>query len=135
MNATVKKGFHDPMEFVRGAADTPPAAAAPAPAVEPARSSVSANEPLARTKTADPVKAPEPAAPVAKPPVAAVPAPVPQIPSRRAPPTRPANVRIPEALHEELRQFWKDTDIPMSEVIIEGTRQRLAELKKQYGME
>lgn len=132
MNATVKRGFHDPMQFVRNAADATPA---PAPSVAP--TSVSANEPLARAPAQEPVKPTEPAAVVpAKPPVAAhTPAPVPQIPSRRAPPTRPANVRIPEALHEELRQFWKDTDIPMSEVIIEGTRQRLAELKKQYGME
>jgi hypothetical protein len=123
MNASTKRRFHDPMDFVRGAGQPPS---------EPQSVSGSEVPPPAPVKVVEP-----PVVIPAKPDVTVAPpqVPVPQIPSRRAPPTRPANVRIPEALHEELRQFWKDTDIPMSEVIIEGTRQRLAELKKQYGME
>lgn len=121
MSATAKRGFHSPMDFVRGAEEPPPS---PQPAVEPAND-VAAG--LAKPA----------AVPVAKQPSAAVApqAQAPLIPSRRRPPTRPSNVRIPETLHEELRQFMKDTDIPMTEVIIEGTRQRLAELKKLYGLE
>jgi hypothetical protein len=109
MNATAKRGFRDPMEFVHAANE--PTSPQTAPHAAP--------EPLPATEAP------------AKPAEARM---APQIPSRRAPPTRPANVRIPVDLHEELRQFWKDTDIPMSEVMIEGTRERLAKLKKQYGL-
>lgn len=43
-------------------------------------------------------------------------------------------VNMPKGLYEELRAFMKLTDIPMSDVLVEGARRELARLKKQDGI-
>jgi hypothetical protein len=45
------------------------------------------------------------------------------------------NLRAPLALYEEIRQFSKLSDIPITEIFVEGARRELARLKKLYGVE
>jgi hypothetical protein len=47
--------------------------------------------------------------------------------------TQKMTVNMPKGLYEELRAYMKLTDIPMSDVIVEGARRELARLKKQEG--
>jgi len=44
--------------------------------------------------------------------------------------TQKMTVNMPKGLYEELRAFMKLTDIPMSDVLVEGARRELARLKK-----
>jgi hypothetical protein len=44
-------------------------------------------------------------------------------------------VNMPKALYEELRAYMKLTDVPMSDVLVEGARRELARLRKQGGSE
>jgi hypothetical protein len=44
-------------------------------------------------------------------------------------------VNMPKALYEELRAYMKLTDVPMSDVLVEGARRELARLRKQGGGE
>jgi hypothetical protein len=45
--------------------------------------------------------------------------------------TQKMTVNMPKGLYEELRAFMKLTDIPMSDVLVEGARRELARLKRQ----
>jgi hypothetical protein len=42
-------------------------------------------------------------------------------------------VNMPKSLYEELRAYMKLTDVPMSDVLVEGARRELARLRKQGG--
>jgi hypothetical protein len=53
---------------------------------------------------------------------------------RRREPTQPMNFRVPLALFEELRDFTKESEIPMTEIAVAGIRKELAALKKKYGV-
>jgi hypothetical protein len=44
--------------------------------------------------------------------------------------TQKMTVNMPKGLYEELRAFMKLTDIPMSDVLVEGAKRELARLKK-----
>ena len=44
--------------------------------------------------------------------------------------TQRMTVNVPKALYEELRAYMKLTDVPMSEVLIDGLRRELARLKR-----
>ena len=59
------------------------------------------------------------------------PAPRPVFREREA--TQRMTVNVPKDLYEELRAYMKLTDVPMSEVLIDGVRRELARLKKQEG--
>jgi hypothetical protein len=84
---TQKRGFRDPMEFVRGTSDTAESAVEEVPAR-------------------------------------------PVFPRRDAKQT--VNLRMPKDLYDEMRDFWRMTDIPMTEVMVAGTRAELARLKKLH---
>lgn len=56
-----------------------------------------------------------------------------QLPVREA--MQSMNVKVPKTIYDDLRNFMKLTDIPMSEVIVEGARKELALLKKKHGLE
>ncbi|HDR9259602.1 TPA: hypothetical protein QDB21_005624 [Burkholderia vietnamiensis] len=71
------------------------------------------------------------AAPVEQPAPAATPAL--KLPVREA--SQTMSLKVPKSLYDELRNFAKLTDIPMSEVLVEGARKELASLKKKYGLE
>jgi hypothetical protein len=45
--------------------------------------------------------------------------------------TQKMTVNMPKGLYEELRAYMKLTDIPMSDVLVEGARRELARLKKE----
>lgn len=45
------------------------------------------------------------------------------------------SVNMPKDLYEELRAHMKLTDVPMSDVLVEGARRELARLRKQGGSE
>ena len=47
--------------------------------------------------------------------------------------TQRMTVNMPKGLYEEMRAYMKLTDIPMSEILIDGARRELARLKKQGG--
>jgi hypothetical protein len=47
--------------------------------------------------------------------------------------TQKMTVNMPKDLYEELRAYMKLTDVPMSEVLVEGARRELARLRKQEG--
>ena len=66
------------------------------------------------------------------------PAPTPVVPAQEAKPLfrekeafQKMSINMPKALYEDLRAYMKMTDIPMSDVIVEGAHQQLARLKKQ----
>jgi hypothetical protein len=44
--------------------------------------------------------------------------------------TQKMTVNMPKGLYEELRAFMKLTDIPMSDVLVEGAKRELARMKK-----
>lgn len=44
-------------------------------------------------------------------------------------------VNMPKELYEELRVYMKQTDVPMSDVLVEGARRELARLKSQQGVD
>ena len=90
-----KKGFRDPMDFVRGAASEQGAQA-------------EESKPIDETTK-------------------------PTFPRREAKQT--VNMRMPKDLYDELRDFWRMTDISMTSVIVEGARKELAALKKKYGLD
>ncbi|MFP3645175.1 hypothetical protein [Paraburkholderia sp. SIMBA_054] len=50
---------------------------------------------------------------------------------RVKPSTEKMSVNVPKDLYEQLREYMKLTDIPMSEVMVEGTRRELARRKKE----
>ncbi|RKP44703.1 hypothetical protein D7S86_27115 [Pararobbsia silviterrae] len=126
------------MEFIKGGnsdeAETPSSLTA----IDAAEAAAHTQDQVAATMASEAVAAPKPRERAPKPPVE--PQNEPQddplpIPRRRSVATTPFQTRLPVDLHEELRDFWKATDIPMSEVIIAGTRDKLAALKKKYGLE
>lgn len=43
------------------------------------------------------------------------------------------NIKVPKELYDDLRDYMKLTDTPMSHVLIEGGRKELAALKKKHG--
>jgi hypothetical protein len=47
--------------------------------------------------------------------------------------TQKMTVNMPKDLYEELRAYMKLTDVPMSDVLVEGARRELARLRKQEG--
>jgi hypothetical protein len=49
---------------------------------------------------------------------------------REKPPSEKMSVNMPKDLYEALRAYMKLTDIPMSEVIVEGARRELARRKR-----
>jgi hypothetical protein len=49
--------------------------------------------------------------------------------------TQKMTVNMPKDLYEELRAYMKLTDVPMSDVLVEGARRELARLRKQGGSE
>jgi hypothetical protein len=53
---------------------------------------------------------------------------------RRRQPKATMNLRVPLDFYDELRDFTKQTDIPMTEVLVDGARTELARLKKKYGI-
>jgi hypothetical protein len=48
--------------------------------------------------------------------------------------TRKFSLNIPIPLHEELLEFSKDTDLDMSEVLIEGAKREMVRLRKLHGL-
>jgi hypothetical protein len=54
---------------------------------------------------------------------------------RRKEPTQTMNLRVPLSLFTELREFMRKSEIPMTEVMVEGARKELAALKKKYGID
>jgi hypothetical protein len=61
------------------------------------------------------------------------PAQQPMFPRREA--KQNMNLRMPKSLYDEMRDFMKLTDIPMTEILVEGARNELARLKKKYGID
>jgi hypothetical protein len=49
---------------------------------------------------------------------------------REKPSTEKMSVNMPKDLYEALRAYMKLTDVPMSEVIVEGARRELARRKR-----
>jgi hypothetical protein len=49
--------------------------------------------------------------------------------------TKAMSVNVPKPLYDDLRNFMKLTDIPMTAVIIEGMRKELERLKKLHQIE
>ncbi|GJH22437.1 hypothetical protein CBA19CS22_37865 [Caballeronia novacaledonica] len=49
---------------------------------------------------------------------------------REKPPSEKMSVNMPKDLYEALRAYMKLTDIPMSDVIVEGARRELARRKR-----
>jgi hypothetical protein len=41
---------------------------------------------------------------------------------------------MPKDVYDRLRDFWKLTDIPMTDVIVQGTIKELARLSKEHGV-
>lgn len=66
-----------------------------------------------------PAQAPQPAAPAFKLPVKAS--------------TKSMSVNMPKEVYDELRDYWKLTDVPMTDVIVAGTIAELARRKKHHG--
>ncbi|HDR9165898.1 TPA: hypothetical protein QDB28_006379 [Burkholderia vietnamiensis] len=48
--------------------------------------------------------------------------------------TQTMSLKVPKSLYDDMRDFAKLTDIPMSHVLVEGARAELARLKKRYGL-
>ncbi|MBN3839256.1 hypothetical protein [Burkholderia sp. Ac-20349] len=48
--------------------------------------------------------------------------------------TQTMSLKVPKSLYDDMRDFAKLTDIPMSHVLVEGARAELARLKKRYGI-
>jgi hypothetical protein len=80
-----------------------------------------------------PVAAPQPPAEPVVPPEAVEKPQRPGRPRREA--SQTMSVKVPKGMYDELREFWKDTDITMTEVLVEGGRKELARLKAKYGID
>jgi hypothetical protein len=48
--------------------------------------------------------------------------------------TKAMSVNMPKDVYDRLRDFWKLTDIPMTDVIVQGTIKELARLSKEHGV-
>lgn len=103
---------------------------APVPSViEAMAAAAPGGQPVAQS-AAQPVSQEEQVA--ADPQAAAVPAAALKLPVREA--TQTMSLKVPKSLYDELRNFMKMTDIPMSEILVEGARKELAHQKKKYGI-
>lgn len=80
-----------------------------------------------------PTAAPQPLAGPVVPPEAVESPQRPALPRREA--SQTMSIKVPKALYDELRDFWKRTDIPMTEVLVEGGKRELARLKAKYGID
>lgn len=49
--------------------------------------------------------------------------------------TKAMSVNMPKGIYDQLRDFWKLTDIPMTQVMVDGTIAELARLKKLHSIE
>lgn len=119
MNAA-KRGFAPTPGFLENMAAAAPGGEAHQPTNPPA---------AAEAPKAAPAAAPAaPQAPAAESAPAAI-----RLPVREA--SQTMSLKCPKSLYDELRDFMKLTDIPMTQVMVDGARKELALLKKKFGIE